>query len=55
MFIFEPRRPMLLLHLTLNGLMKNLDVNSLFFKEEHKMIKEMDRDFAITKIAPVAS
>ena len=29
-------------------------MNSLFFKEEHKMIKEMVRDFAITKIAPVA-
>ena len=29
-------------------------MNSLFFKEEHKMIKEMVRDFAITKITPVA-
>ena len=29
-------------------------MNSLFFKEEHKVIKEMVRDFAITKIAPVA-
>ena len=30
-------------------------MNSLFFKEEHKMIKEMVRDFAIPKIAPIAS
>ena len=29
-------------------------MNNLFFKEEHKMIKEMVKDFAITKIAPVA-
>ena len=33
---------------------ERLIMNSLFFKEEHKMIKEMVRDFAITKIAPVA-
>ena len=29
-------------------------MNSLFFKEEHKMIQDMVRDFATTKITPVA-
>ena len=29
-------------------------MNSLFFKDEHKMLQEMVRDFATTKITPVA-